>query len=405
MNAGMFGYPVPLPASLVALRGALREYTVPLLYSALPGTRNLRISPRIGDIIVAAWSAGGSGASSINLLGVGGGAGGGFAMIAMPVRELQSISYTIGQGGAPISGSGSFNGTQGGSTLFGSMISITGGYGGILSDNGSASVAGGVPTVSGGTLIASANGGAATRPGAKSTYLGAAGGGASPGTWLGDGLASSAGTTPTGSVPTASGGNSPYAIAGTVSDGPTGGAGPTASTDMYGGYSPAVDLASTYGADLTLIELLMALGHGAGLGSADGGTPKTHTTSGDLSALTSVANAADYTGGAALRVTLSGSPSNSVVLTAGNGGRFGGGGAATLESSATSVGVTLLAGKGGMFAGGGAAAIYQSSGAAANAYAGDGGIAAGGGGVTSAAAASLSGRGGNGLIIVLGRPL
>ena len=125
--------------------------------------------------------------------GNGGGAGGGYAQATYAASALNATeAIVVGQGGvgnvSPGYNSGGTvapqNGTNGGTTSFGSHISITGGGNGSVGNP----AAGGVPTVVGGTNVTKENGGAAAHnasgdgvaaanPGANSTLAGAGNGG------------------------------------------------------------------------------------------------------------------------------------------------------------------------------------------------------------------------------------
>jgi hypothetical protein len=109
-------------------------------------------SPLTGKIRVQCLGGGGSG-SIANIIGLPGdysrgGGGGGFAVKELSVSRGDSFSITVGAGGVAAGNPGAGvrgNGANGGTTSFGSVVSATGGLGGISSNAyGNATFLGGV---------------------------------------------------------------------------------------------------------------------------------------------------------------------------------------------------------------------------------------------------------------------
>lgn len=127
------------------------------------------------------WGGGGSGGRTgvTSTRGAGGAGGGSFGERVMLLSDLaSSVSVTIGAGGASKT-SGTANGDQGGTTSFGSHLSIVGGGGGSGANSGDGGAGGGVFTT--GTTAISTSG-----PPAAMDITGGAGG-------IGNGLGGSTG--------------------------------------------------------------------------------------------------------------------------------------------------------------------------------------------------------------------
>jgi hypothetical protein len=154
-------------------------------------------------VMVEAWGAGGGGGggrrgASGSTRGAGGGGGGGaYAYRLFKASDLaSSISVAIGAGGAGGAGRtadslGGFDGSAGGNTLFGSVLTAFGGFGGTGGTNSastggggggvlstSTGTAGGAPLIAGGSQPQAFGGGTATSAaGGPSGFGGGAGGG------------------------------------------------------------------------------------------------------------------------------------------------------------------------------------------------------------------------------------
>jgi hypothetical protein len=106
------------------------------------------------------WGGGGSGGSHSSG-NSGSGGGGEYATGRYAVTPGTSYAYTIGAGGAAVSGAGA-TGNNGGNTSFGSFVSANGGSGGQTGGSGGASGAGGTGGTGGTLTITGQNGGSST---------------------------------------------------------------------------------------------------------------------------------------------------------------------------------------------------------------------------------------------------
>nr|DAU66767.1 MAG TPA: hypothetical protein [Caudoviricetes sp.] len=128
-------YYMPLDQLIAAATGYLPDTNI-VEYTS-PGQYSLNIPYGCSKIKVSACGAGGGGALCTSAISEascgGGGAGQCIKDVEYNVEQLTSISITIGNGGEPTpSGSGSTygNGTNGGSTIIGDLVTLVGGNGG-----------------------------------------------------------------------------------------------------------------------------------------------------------------------------------------------------------------------------------------------------------------------------------
>ena len=133
-------------------------------YTPSAGTKKIR---------VRAWGAGGGGGGVSSSATAGAGGGGSGAYVEGIYNVSGSLAVNIGTGGSGGSASGG-NGTAGGATSLGSLLSATGGgYGGGTTNSNAGQTASGVGQATGGTLL-NLNGSAGRAP---SNSLGGSGGG------------------------------------------------------------------------------------------------------------------------------------------------------------------------------------------------------------------------------------
>ena len=92
------------------------------------------IAPYTGDYIVACCGGGGGGGASTDDYGAAGGGASGLMHKIVTLTKGEEVSVTIGDGGNY--GSGSTDGAAGGTTSFGSYLSVSGGGGGTSEANG-----------------------------------------------------------------------------------------------------------------------------------------------------------------------------------------------------------------------------------------------------------------------------
>lgn len=134
------------------------------------------VVPVSGRFKARVWGAGGGGGAGVTSAAATGGGGGGYAEGVFVATPGSSQPITVGAGGA--GGTGSGNGVAGGSSSVGSLISATGGGGGVGSASGAASgnsVAGG--TGSGGSFNVTGEGPASAYT-VGSSLMASGGGGA-----------------------------------------------------------------------------------------------------------------------------------------------------------------------------------------------------------------------------------
>lgn len=135
-----------------------------------PGAGSWVVPCGVTEIQVQLWGAGGAGGGSTGNNKSGGGGGSGcYGFFTIPVTEGASISYTVGAGGAGVTGG---TGQDGGSTVFGPHT-VGGGFGGVVDDftpgNGcSTGPVNGNPGIAG-ISSTGGNGGAAPNGGAGGT--------------------------------------------------------------------------------------------------------------------------------------------------------------------------------------------------------------------------------------------
>lgn len=108
-------------------------------YTPTSGTKKIRVK---------AWGAGGGGGGMTSAGTSAAGAAGGYAEGLIDIEDVSTVAVTIGQGGASVAANSSAKGGDGGSTIFGALISCTGGKGGV---SGGANPSGGIPT--GGNIL------------------------------------------------------------------------------------------------------------------------------------------------------------------------------------------------------------------------------------------------------------
>lgn len=131
-------------------------------------------------VLVRAWGAGGGGARHSSLADAAGGGGGGYIEYTFRMADLpSSVTVTIGAVGAGRTGSNG-NGTAGGNSTFGALLTGYGGGGGGSASNGGAgggsAAAGGTGSATGGSVGGGA-GGAGAAGGDAGTIWGGGGGG------------------------------------------------------------------------------------------------------------------------------------------------------------------------------------------------------------------------------------
>lgn len=135
-----------------------------------PGAGSWVVPCGVSEIQVQLWGAGGAGGGSTGPNSSGGGGGSGcYGFFTIPVTEGASISYTVGAGGAGVTGG---TGQDGGSTVFGPHT-VGGGFGGVFNTftpgNGcSTGPVNGNPGIAGTSSIGG-SGGAAPNGGAGGT--------------------------------------------------------------------------------------------------------------------------------------------------------------------------------------------------------------------------------------------
>lgn len=110
---------------------------------SVAGTGAFTVPCGITSLTVECWGGGGGGGCAAgNPSGGGGGGGGAYAYRVLTVTPGQSISYTVGAGGAGAT-VGTSNGVSGTASTFSTNVSAAGGTGGNSSNSNNNSAAGG----------------------------------------------------------------------------------------------------------------------------------------------------------------------------------------------------------------------------------------------------------------------
>ena len=145
---------------------------------AFPASGTFVVPYGVFQVFARVWGGGGGGGSAVEVASAGSGAGpGGYTEGWFAVTPGQSITVTVGAGG--VGSTGSFNGTAGGSSSFGSFCSATGGGGGYYSAGGGQTTVGLPGAGSGGQVnLTGQSGGQGLTP--TSTLLFGGFGGAPP---------------------------------------------------------------------------------------------------------------------------------------------------------------------------------------------------------------------------------
>ncbi|WP_455820592.1 glycine-rich domain-containing protein [Pseudomonas cerasi] len=126
-----------------SINAALSNLTIGIRNSmTFPTTTTWTCPDGVTTVYVDACAAGGGGGYSASGNAGAGGGGGGQAVIRRVITVVPGTMYTITIGGPGTGGtSSSVNGTQGGNTTFGNLLTLVGGYGGL--SNGTAGASGG----------------------------------------------------------------------------------------------------------------------------------------------------------------------------------------------------------------------------------------------------------------------
>ena len=211
MNASMQGFPLPAQSSLTIAELTLSDWTRVLVYDGAAGTRVCDPAGRVrgaGAGHRRRWIRCCRGG---NRYVASGGGGGGLVLAAVQVRPGQSISHTVGAGGAAVYLGALANGNAGGTSSFGSAVSALGGAGGVWSSGGvaAAGASGGSVSIGYALRVWAANAGGGSGSATSSVTLNAAasGGGSAACVWSA-GQASGAALASSGSTGAASGGAS-----------------------------------------------------------------------------------------------------------------------------------------------------------------------------------------------------
>lgn len=364
MQRGTFGFPFPTGKNtLVPIQANTAPYSgaagaVPGFIGIFGGgfvqtfssAGTFTVPTGISKLRVRSWGAGGSGATSSadvgGPCGATGGAGGGFSLKVFDVTAGQTFAVTVGTGATtPNSINSQNNGTAGGTSSFGSVLSATGGAGGTATQTNAVTLTGAVGGVGvgGDVNLSGGNSGTITAI-PNGSYWATGGGGAASQAGPGGVSGSCSGTGQWGG--TGGGGIGGNRSPSLTANGSNGGAGASGSSTLLGG--PDV----------------------VGVQSSGAGSVNTTNTAGRFfgELFTSGGGAGGGTGygGGALGGAGGGAGQNGTA-GAGSGGNFAGGGAAACSATG---GYTATPGSGGIGAGSGGAACK--GGNAYGAKAGDG---------------------------------
>lgn len=379
MNRGIFAQPkrAIFQGDDADIGGLFTDFA-PVAHLTNPGSSTfINVSAGWEEFLVVAMGAGGGAAggkiSSGYAAAANGGAGGALAIVIVRLPPFASVSCTVGQGG--IGTDNLTNGSNGGSTSFGSFVTCGGGGGGKVgySSSGGVTVAsssGGSVSIGGGRLIVSSAGISApsftTNSGVKCAY-----GGAPPGGVLG----AAAISLPGGTFP---------------------------SSNSADGFSFGHGIAVIPNGDM--IDTT-SLSNNMLLATLFSYASNINQIIGDNK--TSMDKAGNSKGAVAGGSLIVAHPSGSTTPAgAGNGGIGGGGGRVVLSGGSTWAGnTTVAAGGGGPFGGGGGAVSVVASGTEIAIAGGAGGVGAGGGAAISSnnTYATTGGNGGPGMLFIAKR--
>jgi len=355
MNRGIFAQPKrAIFQGDDADIGDLFTDFAPVAHLTNPGPSTfINVSAGWEEFLVVAMGAGGGAAGGKNNSGhavaANGGAGGALAIVIVRLPPFASVSCTVGQGG--IGTDNLTNGSNGGSTSFGSFVTCGGGEGGKVAYSSVevtvASSSGGSVSIGGGRLIVSSAGISApsftTNSGAKYAY-----GGAPPGGVLG----AAAISLPGGTFPSSNSANG-FSFGHGIAVIPNGDMIDTTSLSnnmlLATLFSYASNINQIIGDNKTSMDKA-----GNSKGAIAGGSLIVANPSGS----TTPAGAGNGgIGGGGGRVVLSGNSSwtGNTTVAAGGGGPFGGGGGAVSVVATYSTEIAIAGGAGGVGAGGGAA--------------------------------------------------
>lgn len=379
MNRGIFAQPkrAIFQGDDADIGGLFTDFA-PVAHLTNPGSSTfINVSAGWEEFLVVAMGAGGGAAGGkINsgyAAAANGGAGGALAIVIVRLPPFASVSCTVGQGG--IGTDNLTNGSNGGSTSFGSFVTCGGGGGGKVAYSSSggvtvASSSGGSVSIDGGRLIVSSAGISApsftTNSGVKCAY-----GGAPPGGVLG----AAAISLPGGTFP---------------------------SSNSADGFSFGHGIAVIPNGDM--IDTT-SLSNNMLLATLFSYASNINQIIGDNK--TSMDKAGNSKGAVAGGSLIVAHPSGSTTPAgAGNGGIGGGGGRVVLSGGSTWAGnTTVAAGGGGPFGGGGGAVSVVASGTEIAIAGGAGGVGAGGGAAISSnnTYATTGGNGGPGMLFIAKR--
>lgn len=378
MNKGIFAQPHKRVLSHGYSSYGLEEFSEVVLVDTSAGTRTFwNHSDSAEEVLVVVMGGGGGGAASSSSVKstfvASGGAGGATGIIIVTIPAKSSVNYVVGAGGSGASGSViNANGSTGGTSSFGSLISCGGGGGGAAASALSTSVSisavsGGAVSHSGGMLVLSAAGVSQPAQSADSARKIALGG-APPGSFV------SAGITIPAVLSSTSAATNGVSIIGQNDAG----------DDVFLGL---VDDAEGVPAKYALSVFLASC---MNIAKARGASRTTYVNAGD--------SRGPVSGGS---VSISGlSDGTPGAVKAGDGGIGGGGGGFFGGAAANTP--SGQAGSGGTFGGGGGIATQDTG--WVNMRGGAGGVGAGGGGVATASGTVASGSGGNGMVLIARRP-